>query len=312
MESSYLYEFVVLADAGKFSAAAHQLHISQSVLSRHIQAMERELGHPLFVRNTRSMELSAYGGLYYPHAKRASEALREADDAIRDYEKRQEQSLLIGIVHNPELYHIPECILDFRQAHPELSLQIFEGSLKELRQQFSEGNIRIITMTFAPWEMPTNGFIPFGESRLVAVLPKDHPLAEYEKIPCRLLEEEHLLVPNQTAFTYRYLEHALQAEGIKPEIVYQGNTTGMASLVKAGMGVLIQEAELALLLTDPPLAIRELEPDISYIYGVEYAPQLSANEQLYVRHMQEILPKKMEARKKAAAPDVDRQAQLPH
>ena len=46
----------------------------------------------------------------------------------------------------------------------------------------------------------------------------------------------------------------------------------MASLVKAGMGVPIQEAELALLLSVPPLAIRELEPDISYIYGVEYAP----------------------------------------
>ena len=55
MDISYMNEFVVLAEVKKYSAAARRLHISQPTLSRHIQAMEAELGFALFDRTTREM-----------------------------------------------------------------------------------------------------------------------------------------------------------------------------------------------------------------------------------------------------------------
>ena len=64
MELAFIREFVTLAEIRKFSAAAQQLHISQSTLSRHIQTLETELGCTLFTRTTRDVELSACGALY--------------------------------------------------------------------------------------------------------------------------------------------------------------------------------------------------------------------------------------------------------
>ena len=106
MELSFLQDFVVLAETQKFSAAAQKLHISQSTLSRHIQALEAELGCVLFHRTTRDMELSAYGTLYLPYARKILHTANTAELRLRDYSARQEKTVQIGVVHNPDLYQV--------------------------------------------------------------------------------------------------------------------------------------------------------------------------------------------------------------
>lgn len=61
MEIEHLYEFTVIAKLESFSRAAEELCMSQSSLSKHILALERELGVPLLVRNPRSVGLSQAG-----------------------------------------------------------------------------------------------------------------------------------------------------------------------------------------------------------------------------------------------------------
>ena len=61
MEIEYLHEFTVIANLGSFSRAAEELCISQSALSKHIAALERELDTPLLTRNSRNVSLSPAG-----------------------------------------------------------------------------------------------------------------------------------------------------------------------------------------------------------------------------------------------------------
>ena len=55
METGHIKEFVTLAECLSYSEAAERLFISQPSLTKHIQALERELGAALFVRTTRSI-----------------------------------------------------------------------------------------------------------------------------------------------------------------------------------------------------------------------------------------------------------------
>ena len=64
MEIGTIQEFVVLAECLNFSEAASRLFISQSSLSKHIKALEQELGVALFERTTRSIRLSGAGERY--------------------------------------------------------------------------------------------------------------------------------------------------------------------------------------------------------------------------------------------------------
>lgn len=289
MDVSYICEFVVLAEVQSFSAAAYQLHMSQSTLSRHIQTMEKELGHLLLTRTTRAVELTDYGQIYLPFARQIAKELINADAAFESYEKQRSQKTYIGVVHNPDLYRITECIIGFRRKYPEIALQIFEGSLSELRSEFSAGHLNIITMTYSDWEKPQHDFIPSGRSRLVAILPENHPLAACEKIPLRFLDNARLMVPNQATYTYQYLFHLLKQEGIHPDIVYHGSATGIADLLSEEMGILIQDQAIANLHKKSSLVIRTLEPDIAYTFGLEYQKKLSKNEKLFVKYIQTIM-----------------------
>lgn len=289
MDISYVSEFVILADVKNYSAAAYQLHMSQSALSRHIQTMEKELGHPLLTRTTRNVELTEYGKLYLPYARRIAAEVRKADRTLHSYESKVSGKLQIGITHHPDLYNITDFIIGFRRQHPDISLQLIEGSLKELRREFQKGNLHIMTMTYADWEKPNNPFIPAGKSQLVATLPETHPLAAYEKIPHHCLENIQLLLPSQYTYTYQYLDHVLSQKEIHPDIIYHGIASGIGDFLKEGMGILIQDQILAGNKLEAPLVIRELDPNISYIYGLEYSKKLTPQEKMFVNYIEKIL-----------------------
>ena len=289
MDISFILEFVVLADTKSFSAASYQLHMSQATLSKHIQSMERELGHPLFIRSTRNVEISEYGQIYLPYARQISENVRKAEAARIAFEKRTNTRTVIGVVHNPDLFMATELISGFRREYPEIPIQIFEGSLKELRHEFLTGNLHIISMAYSTWEKPQNHFIPAGRSCLAAIMPGNHPLARYDAVPLKELENVPLLVPEQTSFTFQYLMHVFQQKDIYPDIVYQGNTTGVKQLLKEGMGIFIQDKAIAGTQIDEHLVMCCLEPDISYIFGLEYQDNLTKNEKIYVKYIEKML-----------------------
>jgi DNA-binding transcriptional LysR family regulator len=72
--------FVAVADAGTMHAAARWLHVSQPPLSRHIRALEDEIGVPLFARSSRGMRLLPAGEVLLGRARTILAAL---DDAVR-------------------------------------------------------------------------------------------------------------------------------------------------------------------------------------------------------------------------------------
>lgn len=284
MDISLIYEYVILAETKKYSAAARRLNISQSTLSRHVQTLEAELNCTLFSRTTREVELSDYGKIFLNHAKNIVKEYDEARKLLKEHESLQNSQVRVGVVHHPDRYQVVDCILDFQTSHPEISLHITEGSLSDLRKEFLEERLNIITMTYADWEKLPARFIVAGKSRLAAILPKNHPLAASSGVlPLHALENAKIMVPEKTNYVYQYLEHILKQENIHPNIFYQGNTSGISDLLQTSMGILVQDYEQAALQLDDPLMLCELEPEISYTYGLEYRECLTKNEQIYVK-----------------------------
>jgi DNA-binding transcriptional LysR family regulator len=77
---THLQSFVAVAEEGHVGRAARRLHLTQPPLSRHILALEDELGTPLFERVPKGMRLLPTGEALLQHARRI---LAEVDAAAR-------------------------------------------------------------------------------------------------------------------------------------------------------------------------------------------------------------------------------------
>jgi DNA-binding transcriptional LysR family regulator len=66
-----------------FTAAAAELFLTQSAVSRQVQQLEEQLGVKLFERRTRALALTEAGDLYYREVSKALNLLREATATVR-------------------------------------------------------------------------------------------------------------------------------------------------------------------------------------------------------------------------------------
>src|SRR3982074_3593066 len=70
MELQQLRYFVSVADTGKFTTAARDLHVAQPSVSKQVRKLEAELGAILLARRKDRIALTAAGPLLLPWAKR--------------------------------------------------------------------------------------------------------------------------------------------------------------------------------------------------------------------------------------------------
>ena len=90
MTTGNMREFAVLAEKRNYIAAAETLGTTQASLSRHIMAMEDELGFKLLERDTRNVELTVYGLRFLHYAEKAVSILDSCCDAMAEAFIRRE------------------------------------------------------------------------------------------------------------------------------------------------------------------------------------------------------------------------------
>jgi DNA-binding transcriptional LysR family regulator len=83
----WMHCYARAVETGSFSAVARELAIGQPNVSRHIASLEAHLGTRLLHRSTRKLTLTPEGERYYTEARRALDAIAEAESNARGEEK---------------------------------------------------------------------------------------------------------------------------------------------------------------------------------------------------------------------------------
>lgn len=112
--------FAAVAEHRHFGRAAQQLYIAQPVLSRQIRAFEQELQCTLFVRTTRSIELTAAGKQLQQEAQGL---LASVDAAVRRVHDAERGTLRLTVAFSPGL-HVSEAIRAYAAQHPDVETDV--------------------------------------------------------------------------------------------------------------------------------------------------------------------------------------------
>ena len=150
-----------------FTQAAHELHLTQSSISRQIAALERQLGHALFLRQTRALQLTAAGAQLLQAVQRALATLDRSVEEIRGVGAARRVTLST-YASFASLWLVPRLAL-FQQAHPGIEIRLDASDrVVDLRAEQVDVAVR-----WWPLERPLAGGVPlFDDIATPALSPR--------------------------------------------------------------------------------------------------------------------------------------------
>jgi DNA-binding transcriptional LysR family regulator len=116
--------FAQVVEAKSFSAAADQLGMSKSVVSRHVSALERSLSVKLLNRSTRKLSLTDAGALFYEHCARIVQEAELAEERLT--RTQSEPAGLIRVTAAPAfaVRHVLPALREFYQKYPKIRIKL--------------------------------------------------------------------------------------------------------------------------------------------------------------------------------------------
>jgi DNA-binding transcriptional LysR family regulator len=246
-----LRQFMALAEELHFGRAAARLHMTQPALTLALQSLEAALGVRLLERSRRAAALTVGGEALLQHARRL---LAEADalpavvrSAAEGFSGRLRLAFVSSIAYGP----LPAWLRGFREAHPDVQLQLREATLDVQLQAFGAGEIDAGFVLHAPGAAPPG----FGRWRalaepLVLALPEGHALAQAPRPRLsELLQQPLVIFPRDIAPSlFDAVLAAYRTRGATPRIAQEAiQMQTIVNLVSAGMGVAWVPLSLTLL-----------------------------------------------------------------
>lgn len=271
MDIIYLKEFVVLAEIGNYMKAADALFISQSSLSKHIMALEKELGLTLFERSTRRLQLTPYGDTLLPYARKIVNLQYQYTVALMNQSGTERQTLCIGSVPSVGPYGIADRIIRFQAENKSLNVQLYEEESEQLLQLLRQNRCELAFVRDSNELSDEFAKIPFTQDRLAAVMRVNHPLAGRASVSLEELKNEAFLFLPPKSLLYNLCVEECRKCGFDPRVVYSGRRAEtILDLVAKGMGT-------ALLMRKPidyanrrDVVVVDVEPTVTTYIQIYY------------------------------------------
>ncbi|SHF50848.1 LysR family transcriptional regulator [Vibrio gazogenes] len=136
--------FVAVVELGSFSAAAGQLNITKSAVSKRLTQLEEILGVRLFHRTTRKIHLTEAGERLYFYASQSLSYAKQGLDSVLELQGEPQGKLKIATPMSFGVRHIAPYVSEFMKQYPKLEIEVeLEDQMVDLLQGGFDLAIRI-------------------------------------------------------------------------------------------------------------------------------------------------------------------------
>ncbi|MDB5764620.1 MAG: transcriptional regulator, LysR family [Herminiimonas sp.] len=265
---SAINAFCRVVEAGGFSAAAAELNVSHSVMSKQVRHLEARLGTQLLNRTTRKLALTEAGQTYYAHARRILDELEAADLAVTRHQATPRGTLRINAPMAFGTLDVAHWLPRFMARYPELAIDLVcndryvdlidEGFDVALRLARELPDSTLMAKKLAGSAMLLVASPSYLQQHGAPATPQD--LARHNCLAYTLVPK-----PNEWVFT--------RPDGVRESVTVRGTfkaNTGIAlrTAALAGVGIAatasfivhddIERGELLRVLPDHVIGVREL------------------------------------------------------
>jgi len=231
--------FVAVAETKSFSRGAEMIALTQSTVSQHIAALERETNTRLLDRTSKGIFLTAGGEVFLQHARRVlaeRDVMKQAMSGLHGLEKT---TLNLGASNIPANYLIPCFLPVLKNKYPGISLTLRIGDSKEVLDELKSGQLEL-GIVGGRVDDDIYSYKPLFKDQLVMIVGPGHSLKERRSITVEELDEQDFIVREDGSGTYQALQKAFLSAGIDPEsfnvIARLGSNEAVRRAVAAGLG----------------------------------------------------------------------------
>jgi len=276
MEIRWLQAFVAVAEELHFGRAAARLHLAQSPLSQTIRKLEREIGTPLFDRNTRSVSLTAAGQALLPHAYRVIEELELARQATYASVGTVYGNLTLGFSGALNHLTLPPLTRAVRQRYPDIGLTLIGRVMtRDGVEQVEQGRMDLAFVAL-PLDPTSLKYRLIAQEAFGVAVPADHRLAGEASIDLADLADDGFITTpiGSGSGLQGTAMRACIAAGFQPRIIQEITDPYMIlTLVSAGVGVALMSSGMASIMPNESVFVPLRGEQFYMNHGLAWSPE---------------------------------------
>lgn len=262
MDTKKLEALAAAVRLGSFTRAAETLGYTQSGLTHMMNALEKELGFAVLVRDRSGVRLTEEGERIFPLVQECLAAAETLEREVELISSHREETIRVAAYASVAIHWLPEVVQQFRSSHPDVNVHLQMGEVEEIYRWLRQGKV---DMCFASRQEGIRAdWFHLKDDPLLVILPPDHDLGGQTAVPVSDFDGREMLMPSPGL--YLDTMRVMNRHGVTPVVRQtQVSDSAIISMVEHGLGISVL-SELVLrgrtndvlaLPMDPP-AVREL------------------------------------------------------
>lgn len=239
MEIRQLKTFWTVANLLSFNRAAERLHYAQSSISAQIQALEEELGVPLFDRLGRRILLTEAGVRLLQYAEKIVNLVDETRAEVAEGREPQ-GALTIRIPETFGIHRLPPIIKKFHSHFPAIKLNFITCAHEGLEKDLRKGITDLAFLLAESIQAADLMVEALGFESLAIVAGPDHSLALRQSIYAKDLAGETILFSRVDCSYRKILQSLLDEQDVRYDRSLEFSSVAVLKrCVAAGVGITI-------------------------------------------------------------------------
>lgn len=133
----------VIAEEKSITKASVKLFVAQPALSQCVQKVEKELGTPVFVRNTNGVVLTEEGKCFIEFAEKTLREQKRFEKKVLDLKNSDSGKVYLGFTGTQATYVLPYILPQFKERYPAIEIELVEAPSDEIELKLVREEIEV-------------------------------------------------------------------------------------------------------------------------------------------------------------------------
>ncbi|MDQ7095181.1 LysR family transcriptional regulator [Desulfosporosinus sp. PR] len=237
MDIRHLEYFVEVARQKSFSKAALISHVSQSAISKMIKDLETELGTSLFNRNSKYVQLTDTGVIFFEQAQQVVDMFQNLTTEFETKVKMEKGKISIGLLPITSSTIFAELLGEFKKKYPLIEINLAEYGSKKVAQAINDGTLDAGVVCIVPDHQYYDS-LSFSQDPLFVIISAQNPLSQFPAIELASLTNESFVLYSKDFSLHDEIINQCRSVGFSPNVIFETSQLElMTQMVAANLGI---------------------------------------------------------------------------